>query len=97
MSCAFLLFDHLIQRFDAMNASLTQLSGAKKKGWQRASPSLNTTGFVGPASLDPMLARYFAPAAAAIVGAVDAPPTVTLICFGLVSSRFGRLKVKTPF
>src|ERR1700730_19297073 len=36
---------------------------------------------------------YFAPAAAAIAGA----PTLTLICFGFASSRFGMVNVKTPF
>src|ERR1700676_2122068 len=36
---------------------------------------------------------YFAPAAAAIAGV----PTLTLICFGLASSRFGTVSVSTPF
>ena len=36
---------------------------------------------------------YFAAAAAATAGV----PTLTLICFGLASSRFGMFSVSTPF
>jgi hypothetical protein len=52
--------------------------------------------FASPSFLDPIKAgwrSYLAPAAAATAGV----PTLTLICFGLASSRFGMNSVKTPF
>src|SRR5580765_6865943 len=40
-----------------------------------------------------LLLAYFAPAALATAGV----PTFTLICFGFASSRFGIVRVSTPF
>ena len=58
----------------------------KQKGWQFRQPVLLFEfRLVQP--------YYLAPAAAATAGA----PTLTLICFGLASSRFGMTSVKTPF
>jgi len=58
----------------------------KQKGWQPRQPVL---------LIDFRLVQpyYLAPAAAATAGV----PTLTLICFGLASSRFGMTSVKTPF
>src|SRR5580765_6515347 len=55
-----------------------------KRGCRTGQPLSHITAF---------LLAYFAPAALATVGV----PTFTLICFGFASSRFGIVRVSTPF
>src|SRR5882762_7443774 len=68
--------------FKSQHSNLISTIRHRKRAGTMASPFL----------LPPFLAIYFA-AAAAIAGV----PTLTLICLGLASSRFGMVSVSTPF
>src|SRR6267378_3986964 len=68
--------------FKSQHNNLVSRPFYRKRAGAMASPFL----------LPQFLANYF-PAAAAIAGV----PTLTLICLGLASSRFGMVSVSTPF
>ncbi len=74
-----------LQRFLCLHRHLV-----KSQHDSTSTPTSNKGAGFSPAPYNSQVAAYFAPA---IAGA----PTLTLICFGLASSRLGIVSVSTPF